>query len=82
MNNLQRRPKDLPFLEAICWQTTPVQLQTLEPLELLRCYERGWQYLDVVAEPSSEEWTFIQQLVKHYGSWLVSEPELIKHVAL
>jgi hypothetical protein len=61
-------PEQLPFLEAICWQTADVLHFT--PEQMLRRYERGWHYKGVLEEPSAEEIAFIQQLVQRYGSWL------------
>lgn len=66
-------PERLPFLEAISWQADHEKLQQLEPLEMLRCYERGWQNLGVLSDPSEEEWLFIRALVERYKSWLISE---------
>jgi hypothetical protein len=66
-------PQQLPFLESICWQADLVQLKRLAPLEMLRCYERGWRNLGVMSDPSEEEWAFIRALVEEYKSWLVSE---------
>lgn len=61
-------PQQLPFLEAICWQTTDVKHFT--PEQMLLWYERGWHYKDVLGEPSPEELAFIEQLVQRYGSLL------------
>ena len=59
-------PTRLPFLAEICWQVTDVY--RLTPLEMLRCYERGWRYRSGPLE--AEEQTFIDRLVQQYGSWL------------
>ena len=64
-------PKKLPFLEAICWQTKNVYQFTSE--EMLSRYERGWRYRDIYNNLEDEEITFIQQLAKHYQSWLQVE---------
>lgn len=64
-------PTQLPFLEAICWQTSNVKQFT--PNEMLNRYERGWHYRGVLAEPSKEELAFIEQLAKFYYSWLAAE---------
>lgn len=64
-------PEELPFLKAICWQVDNVKNFTLE--EMLISYERGWRYLDVLGEPSSEELAFIKALVQRYGSWLAND---------
>lgn len=66
-------PERLPFLEATSWQADHEKLLQLEPLEMLHCYERGWQNLGVLSEPSDEEWAFIRALVERYKSWLISE---------
>lgn len=63
-------PQKLPFLEAICWQTTDVKHFT--SFEMLSRYERGWHYRGVLGEPSSEELQFIKQLVQCHGSWLAT----------
>ncbi|WP_233501886.1 hypothetical protein [Acaryochloris thomasi] len=66
-------PEQLPFLEAISWQADKEKLKSLEPFDMLRCYERGWQNLGVLSDPSDEEWAFIRALVERYKSWLISE---------
>jgi hypothetical protein len=37
---------------------------------MLRRYEAGWRYKGVLADPSSEEWAFIRELVQRFGSYL------------
>ena len=64
-------PQELPFLKAICWQSADIKNFT--PKEMLISYERGWHYLDVLGEPSSEELLFIKRLIQRYGSWLVND---------
>lgn len=64
-------PAELPFLKAICWQIKSINDFT--PEEMLISYERGWQYLNVLGEPSEEELVFIKELVQRYGSWLASD---------
>ena len=66
-------PERLPFLESISWQADNEKLYQLDPLEMLQCYERGWQNLGVLSDPSDEEWVFIRSLVERYKSWLISE---------
>lgn len=61
-------PQQLPFLEAICWQT--VGIKHFTPEQMLRRYERGWHYKGVLGQPSPEELAFVAQLVQRYGSWL------------
>ncbi len=61
-------PTRLPFLAEVCWQVKDIY--QLTPLEMLRCYERGWRYRSGPLEP--EEQTFIDQLAQQYGSWLSS----------
>lgn len=64
-------PEELPFLKSICWQVKDIKNFT--PEEMLISYERGWQYLNVLGEPSEEELVFIKELVQRYGSWLASD---------
>jgi hypothetical protein len=66
MTSVATVPTRLPFLAEICWQVTDVY--QLTPLEMLRCYERGWRYRSGPLE--AEEQTFIDHLVQQYGSWL------------
>ncbi len=54
-------PERLPFLESISWFDR--HYHDLAPLDMLRRYEAGWRYKGVLAEPSTEEWTFIQELI-------------------
>lgn len=61
-------PTRLPFLAEVCWQVKDIY--QLTPLEMLRCYERGWRYRSGPLDP--EEQTFINQLAQQYGSWLSS----------
>jgi hypothetical protein len=70
-------PQSLLFLQAICWQTKDVSQLSLE--QMLDRYERGWQYRNVLGEPSPDELQFIQQLCSRYGSWLMSEFQLPIH---
>jgi len=61
-------PKDLPFLESISW--FDADSRNLEPLDILRRYESGWRYKGVLAEPSPDEYEFIRDLVRRFGSIL------------
>ena len=63
-----RPPENLPFLEAICWQTDNVHHFTAD--EMLDRYERGWIYNGVLAELCGDELEFVQRLAKAKGSWL------------
>lgn len=64
-------PKQLPFLESICWQTKNIYEFTLE--EMLSRYERGWRYRKLFDNLEFEEYQFIYQLAKKYKSWLLIE---------
>ncbi|MGD1908752.1 MAG: nucleotidyl transferase AbiEii/AbiGii toxin family protein [Leptolyngbyaceae cyanobacterium] len=59
-------PSRLPFLNEICWQVTDVY--QLTPLEMLRCYERGWRYRSGPLDATEQQ--FVDRLVQQYGSWL------------
>ncbi|HEX6900405.1 MAG TPA: hypothetical protein VF789_11850 [Thermoanaerobaculia bacterium] len=61
-------PQHLPFLKSISWFDR--NFRDLEPLDMLRRYESGWRYLGVMEDPSPEEWDFIRELVKRFGSHL------------
>ena len=61
-------PERLPFLESISWFDH--KYRDLSPLDMLRRYESGWRYRGVTADPSPEEWNFIRELIRHYGSHL------------
>ncbi|MEH1816761.1 MAG: hypothetical protein V7K26_21715 [Nostoc sp.] len=61
-------PKKLPFLKSICWQTADVYRFT--PEQMLSRYERGWQYHNLFNNLESEELNFLQELARHYKSWL------------
>lgn len=61
-------PESLPFLASISWFDQ--SYRDLSPLDMLRRYEAGWRYKGVTADPSSEEWTFIRELVQRFGSFL------------
>jgi hypothetical protein len=63
-------PAELPFLEAVCWQTKDVRRFT--PEEMLSRYERGWRYRGVLADLTGEELGFLRRLADLYGSWLTS----------
>jgi hypothetical protein len=61
-------PLRLPFLESISWFDR--NYRALAPLDMLRRYEASWRYQGVLADPSPEEWGFIRQLIKRFGSYL------------
>ncbi|HEV7508247.1 MAG TPA: hypothetical protein VGS07_25415 [Thermoanaerobaculia bacterium] len=61
-------PERLPFLESISWFDH--LYHDLPPLDMLRRYESGWRNLGVLADPSPEEWSFIRELAKRFGSYL------------
>jgi hypothetical protein len=61
-------PAELPFLQSISWFDR--DYRDLSPLDMLRRYEAGWRYKGVLADPSAEEWAFIQELVRRFGSYL------------
>lgn len=61
-------PEDLPFLESISW--FDADFRNLEPLDILRRYEAGWRYKGVLADPSPDEYTFIRDLARRFGSIL------------
>ena len=62
------RPRNLPFLTAICWDLGDVRVLTDD--EMLNRYERGWDYRGVLADLEGEELAFLRQLAKAKGSWL------------
>lgn len=61
-------PERLPFLESISWFDR--LYRDLSALDMLRRYEAGWRYKGVLADPSPEEWAFIRELVRRFGSYL------------
>ena len=61
-------PERLPFLESISWFDR--LYRDLSPLDMLRRYEAGWRYKGVLADPSPEEWAFIRELVRRFGSYI------------
>lgn len=61
-------PERLPFLESISWFDR--LYRDLAPLDMLRRYEAGWRYKGVLTDPSPEEWAFIRELVRRFGSYL------------
>lgn len=63
-------PAFLPFLEAVCWQIDDVR--RLAPEEMLRRYERGWTYHNVLADLGKEEAEYLHELANQFGSWLVT----------
>ena len=64
-------PIQLPFLEAVCWQTPDVRHFTLD--EMLDRYERGWGYKGVLADLEGDELVFVQRLARAKGSWLQTD---------
>ncbi|MFN6518182.1 MAG: hypothetical protein RMY29_027365 [Nostoc sp. CreGUA01] len=67
-NNTIFVPKNLPFLESICWQTADVY--RFSPEEMLSRYERGWQYRNLFNNLEGEELNFLKELSRQYKSWL------------
>ncbi|OUL17648.1 hypothetical protein BV372_34790 [Nostoc sp. T09] len=61
-------PEKLPFLERLCWQREDRQNLTL--LEMLRIYERGWHYREILGDLSQIEALFVKDLAQYYDSWL------------
>jgi hypothetical protein len=66
-----KKPQQLPFLEAICWQTDRIRHFTED--EMLDRYERGWGYIDVLEGLKGEERKYVARIAKTKGSWLVNE---------
>jgi hypothetical protein len=66
--------RQLPFLNALCWQIADVD--RLTQVEILQTYERGWRQLGVLAQPNDEEWQFIRDLSHQYKSWLQADLDL------
>lgn len=64
-------PKNLPFLQAICWQTQNIDNFNLE--EMLSRYERGWQYRQLFNNLEGEELNFLLKIAQKYNSWLLTE---------
>lgn len=65
---LPERPSKLPFLEAISWFDSDPY--ALSPIDMLRRYESGWRYLDVLGTLSAEERSYLGALVLEHGSYL------------
>ena len=65
---LPKKPKYLPFLEAVCWDLTSIEHLSLD--EILSRYERGWVYRDALADLGGDEREFLKQLAIAKGSWL------------
>ncbi len=65
------RPRKLPFLESICWQTKNVYQFT--PEQMLRRYERGWKYRTLCGGLEETELNFLRELAQRYKSWLQVE---------
>lgn len=61
-------PKDLPFLEAVCWDMGDVH--ELTPDEMLNRYERSWEYRGTLADVEGREKAFVRELAVAKGSWL------------
>jgi len=57
---------DLPFLRAISW--FDLGYAQMPPEDMLRRYESGWRWRGVVAEPTSDEMSFIRELAARYGT--------------
>lgn len=68
LTHIIKKPRELPFLKAVCWDLSNVDLLTLD--EILNRYERGWDYRGVFAEISPQEMQFIADLARTKGSWL------------
>ncbi len=64
-------PKNMPFLQSVCWQTQDIKHFTLS--EMLNRYERGWKYRGVLADLEGEELDFVRNLVKKTDSWIVCD---------
>jgi hypothetical protein len=61
-------PEQLPFLESVSWFDR--NYRDLVPLDMLRRYEAGWRWRGLPTEPSPEEWDFIRELIRRFGSSL------------
>ncbi len=69
MATILKTPAQLPFLQALCWQTADVHHFSHD--EMLSRYERGWQYNGVIADLEGEELCFVRELAVAKKSWLV-----------
>ena len=63
-----QKPKELPFLKAICWDLRDVNLLSQD--EILNRYERGWEYKGILADIPYQELQYIADLARTKGSWL------------
>lgn len=64
-----RRPRRLPFLDAICKKLNQrVNLED-EP-RVLALYERGWIFRGVLCQLEGEEARYVRALANRYNSWI------------
>lgn len=70
MHTMKTAPKNLPFLEVLCWDL-PAGIHGLDEDDALNRYERGWNYHGVLAEADKGEKAFIKRLAEQKGSWLI-----------
>ncbi|MBO6807544.1 hypothetical protein [Thalassospira sp.] len=60
-----------PFQASLRWQGD--RNRVLSEDEEMALYERNWNYIGVLAEPTQEELQHILKMAKRRRSWLVNE---------
>jgi hypothetical protein len=60
-----------PFLTALRWQGD--RSRALTEQEEIALYERNWDFIDILANPTLQELEYIHDLGAKYGSWLATE---------
>ena len=58
------REKQLPFLEAVCWDLRDVY--SLTPAQMLTRYEKGLEYEGILGELDPDERAFFEALKKEH----------------
>ncbi|MCG8614400.1 MAG: hypothetical protein MI864_28140 [Pseudomonadales bacterium] len=67
-----RRPKTLPFLDAICKKLNQ-RVNMEDEQRVIGVYERGWIFKGVLANLEGDEARYVRTLATKYNSWIARQ---------
>lgn len=67
-----RRPKNLPFLDAVCKKLNQ-RINIEDEQRVLGLYERGWILRGVLGNLEGDEARYVRALANRYNSWIARQ---------
>ena len=67
-----RRPKNLPFLDAVCKKLNQ-RINVEDEQRVLGLYERGWILRGVLGNLEGDEARYVRALANRYNSWIARQ---------